>query len=270
MLVIRKRDLAGSARETPFGAGARALIYLTRDEGTGFALATVESDEPIETGPLNYPHHVKGNYVLEGTGRITREDGQTWPLEPGSFYVVGPDDRYSIAFEGPWTTFSMFTPALILEKGADGAFATSGPLPEGWGNGGRTMFVRGPRDYVRTELSTGSSGVHRPLLAADGIGLSLSDLTTKPGLGIDLWYRHHVEANYLVEGSAEVLDKATGKTHALEPGDLFVIGPKDKHRVSNSNGVRWLSVFNPPLVGTERYDDLGGYPPGGAVPEAWV
>ena len=265
MLVIRKSDLIGTDRETTFGAGAQALIYLTREQGTGFAFATVASAEGIETGPLNYPHHVKANYVLEGSGTIRSEDGQSWPLEPGSFYVVGPDDHYHLTLEGPWKTVSFFTPPI------DGTgFGASGPLPAGWGDGGRRMFVRGPRDYVRTELSTGSSGVHRPLLAADGIGLSLSDLTTKPGLGIDLWYRHHVEANYLVEGSGEVLDKATGETHALVPGDLFVIGPKDKHRVSNSNGVRWLSVFNPPITGTERYDDLGGYPPTGDVPPAWL
>ena len=184
--------------------------------------------------------------------------------------MVGPDDRYRLRLEGPWTTFSIFTPALTLEKAADGGFAASGPLPPGWGDGGRGMFVRGMADYARTELSTGSSGVHRPLLAADGIGFSLSDLTTKPGLAIDLWYRHHVEANYLVEGSAEILDKATGEAHALVPGDLFVIGPKDRHRVSNTHGARWLSVFNPPITGSERYDDLGGYPPTGDVPPAWL
>jgi len=269
MKVIRPSDLAGTQQDSSFGANARALIYLTQADGCGFTVATVRSTDSIDTGPLNYPHQVKGNYVLEGSGSITSQDGRSWPLEPGSFYVVGPDDHYHLRLEGPWLTFSMFTPALTMERSADGGFAGSGALPDGWGNGGRRMFVRGMADYERTELSTGSSGVHRPLLSADGIGLSLSDLTTKPGLGIDLWYRHHVEANYLVEGSAEILDKATGQTHALVPGDLFVIGPRDKHRVSNTNGARWLSVFNPPITGNERYDDLGGYPPTGEVPETW-
>lgn len=267
MLIIRSRDLVGTARETAFGPGAQALMYLTAEDGTGFAFATVSSDRDLAAGPLNYPHHVKANYVLKGTGEIRSEDGQRWPLEPGSFYCVGPGDRYHLTLQGPWLTVSFFTPP-VAGAGSGGHFEASGALPPGWGPE-RRMFVRGPKDYVRTELSTGSSGVHRPLLAADGIGLSLSDLTTKPGLGIDLWYRHHVEANYLVEGTGEVLDKATGETHALVPGDLFVIGPKDKHRVSNSHGVRWLSVFNPAITGAERYDDLGGYPPTGDVPEAW-
>ena len=76
------------------GAGARALVYLTEEDGTGFAFATVSSGEGIETGTLHYPHHVKANYVLEGSGTIVSQDGQRWPLEPGSFYVVGPDDPY--------------------------------------------------------------------------------------------------------------------------------------------------------------------------------
>lgn len=265
MKVIRSADLIGTPRESSFGGNARALIYLTAEEGTGFAFATVASSEGIETGPLHYPHHVKANYVLEGSGEIASQDGQSWPLEPGSFYVVGPDDHYHLKLDGPWKTASFFNPPI-----ADGSFGESGPLPAGWGNGGRRMFVRGPGDYERKQLSTGHSGVHRPLLAGDGIGLSLSDLTTRAGVGIDLWYRNHVEANYLVEGSAEIFEKASGETHALVPGDMFVIGPRDKHRVSNTNGVRWLSIFNPPITGNERYDDLGGYPPTGDVPAAWL
>ena len=265
MKVIRSADLTGTPRESTFGAGARALIYLTAEDATGFAVATVDSREGMETGPLHYPHHVKANYVLEGAGEIASEDGTSWPLAPGSFYVVGPEDLYSLRFEGPWKTFSFFTPAI-----ADGGFGESGPLPAGWGNGGRRMFVRGMADYERKQLSTGHSGVHRPLLAADGIGLSLSDLTTQAGASIDLWYRNHVEANYLVEGSAQILDKASGQTHDLVPGDLFVIGPRDKHRVSNTHGARWLSIFNPGITGSERYDDLGGYPPTGDVPPAWL
>ena len=106
MLVIRAGDLLGTARESSFGAGARALIYLAAEDGCGFALATVSSAVDVDTGPLNYPHHVKANYVLQGTGEIASEDGRSWPLEPTSFYVVGPDDRYRLRLEGPWTTVS--------------------------------------------------------------------------------------------------------------------------------------------------------------------
>ncbi len=81
------------------------------------------------------------------------------------------------------------------------------------------MFVRLAQDVEDKKLTTGFSTVRRPLLSADGTGLSLSDLRTTPGEKIDLWYRNHCEANYLVEGSAEVLDKATGENHRLVPGD---------------------------------------------------
>ena len=37
---------------------------------------------------------------------------ESWPLEPGSFYVVGPDDRYHLALGGPWKTASFFNPPV--------------------------------------------------------------------------------------------------------------------------------------------------------------
>jgi len=270
MLVIRSGDLIGTAREGDFGPDARALTYLTAKEGTGFAFATVASKADVATEMMTYRHHGKMNYVLEGTGARRNEAGDSWALEPGSFYCVGPNDRYRLELQGPWTVVSFFNPAIAegAAHGPDG-FPDSGPVPQGWEPGGRTMFVRGPGDVTEKKLSTGYSTVRRPLLAADGMGLSLSDLRTTPGEKIDLWYRHHCEANYLVEGSAEIWDKATDARHDLVPGDMFVIGPADKHRVSNTNGVRFLSIFNPPIKGDERYDDLGGYPPTGEVPEAW-
>jgi L-ectoine synthase len=271
MLVIRPADLAGTPREVPFGPDAQALTYLTNTEGTGFGVGVVASATDVATEAMTYRHHVKMNYVLEGSGTITNvASGQSWPLGPESFYCVGPNDRYRLELAGPWKVFSFFNPAINegTPHGPEG-FPESGPLPAGWESGGRGMFVRLAGDVEDKKLSTRFSTVRRPLLSADGTGLSLSDLRTTPGEKIDLWYRNHCEANYLVEGSAEVLDKATGENHPLVPGDLFVVSPKDRHRVSNTNGVRFLSIFNPPIKGDERYDDEGGYPPMGNVPAAW-
>lgn len=271
MLIIRPADLAGTVREVPFGPQARALTYLTSNEGTGFGIGVVASSSDVTTEAMTYRHHVKMNYVLEGSGTITNvESGEQWPLGQESFYCVGPNDRYRLELTGPWKVFSFFNPAIDegAAHGPDG-FPESGPLPNGWEPGGRTMFVRQSAEIESKMLSTGFSRVQRPLLSADGAGLSLSDLRTTPGEKIVLWCRNHCEANYLVEGSAEVWDKATDERHALTPGDLFVVGPKDRHRVSNTNGVRFLSIFNPPIRGDERYDGEGGYPPTGTIPEAW-
>ncbi|MBT6512199.1 MAG: cupin domain-containing protein [Rhodospirillaceae bacterium] len=264
MRVIQPADIAGTHRDRMVADGkAHAMCCLAEEDGCGFSFSTLMIDGDSTGYPLHYRNHIEANMILEGSGEAK-------PLGPGAFYCVGPNDRYRLELAGPWKVVSFFNPAIDegAPHGPDG-FPESGDLPAGWEPGGRTMFVRQPGDIEEKMLSTGFSSVRRPLLSADGTGLSLSDLLTTPGEKIDLWYRNHCEANYLVEGSAEVWDKATDERHALTPGDMFVIGPRDKHRVSNTNGVRFLSIFNPPIKGDERYDDKGGYPPTGDVPEAW-
>lgn len=175
MLIIRAGELAGSGREQPFGPNAHALTYLTSSEGPGFGVGVVTSARDVVTEAMTYRHHIKMNYVLEGSGTITDvESGEQWPLSPESFYCVGPNDRYRLELTGPWKVFSFFNPAI--DEGAahsPNGFPESGPLPQGWEPGGQIMFVRQPDEIEHKMLSTGFSRVQRPLLSVDGTGLSL-------------------------------------------------------------------------------------------------
>jgi L-ectoine synthase len=76
-----------------------------------------------------------------------------------------------------------------------------------------------------------------------------------------LQYRNHIEANLVLEGEGTVEEIATGKKHKLVPGTIYVVFPDDRHRVSATKAMRVISIFNPPLVGTEQHDADGGYPP---------
>ena len=67
------------------------------------------------------------------------------------------------------------------------------------------------------------------------------------------------QASLVLEGNLEVTDK-DGKTHTLSDGDLYCVGPGETHSLHAIGDTHMISVFNPPLVGTERLDATGGYP----------
>ena len=85
-----------------------------------------------------------------------------------------------------------------------------------------------------------------------------------------MWYRNHVEANYIIEGEGSMEDLNTGEKWDLAAGSLYVVGPRDRHRMSAHSEVYLMAVFNPPLVGDETHDEQGGYPPTGPIPETWA
>ena len=78
-----------------------------------------------------------------------------------------------------------------------------------------------------------------------------------------LWYKNHWEANYILEGEADVVDIGTLHTHPLAPGTLYVVGPDDRHSVRTHTELHLISIFNPPLVGDEQHDEDGTLPASG-------
>ena len=106
----------------------------------------------------------------------------------------------------------------------------------------------------------------RVLTAADGMGFSLHDNRVSPGEVISVWYKHHWEANYIVSGRGRVEDLGTGESFVLEPGILYNVGPKDRHRLSAEAAMHLVSVFCLPLAGHEQHDADGAFAPSGPVP----
>ena len=132
------------------------------------------------------------------------------------------------------------------------------------------MFVR-TLDQLKSAgreavVAHGKVRTVRMLTKADGLGFSQSDVNALESTESDLWYKHHWEANYVVAGRATVSDLTRDLTWELEPGSLYCVGPRDRHRIGTTAGVRIVSIFNPPITGTETHDDDGAYPPTGDVP----
>ena len=103
------------------------------------------------------------------------------------------------------------------------------------------------------------------LAKSDGMGFSVEDVRCAAGLDEVLWYKHHWEANYIVEGSGTLEELSSGQVWQLEPGDVYTVGPKDRHRVRIEQYLYAISIFNPPLTGAEAYDEDGSLEPSGEV-----
>jgi L-ectoine synthase len=131
------------------------------------------------------------------------------------------------------------------------------------------MFVRTLEDVRKAGrvVQTGRFATsQRYLTVADGLGFSFHSVRLEQGGEGDCWYKHHWEGNLILDGTLEVTDRGTGKIHALAPGALYVVGPKDRHHLKALTDVHLLSIFDPPLTGTETHDADGAYPPTGPVP----
>ena len=101
----------------------------------------------------------------------------------------------------------------------------------------------------------------RFLLAEDGVGFTMTETVTKAGTEQVLWYKHHIEANYVIEGEGEVENIVTGEVFPLKPGTMYVLDKYEKHRLNSFTSLRLMCVFSPALTGSETHDEDGAYAP---------
>lgn len=124
------------------------------------------------------------------------------------------------------------------------------------------MIVIHADDLTNTERHASGPGweSRRMIVKQDGIGYSVHETRVFEGAELHLHYKHHYEANYCLSGEGEVLDVATGATHAIRPGSLYALDKNDKHILRATRGdLRLVCVFNPPLTGQETHNPDGSY-----------
>ena len=269
MFVWTFEDIEGTDRFKVLQAGAtRSARYLTAADGMGFSL---HINRAIAGPPrqLWYKHHWEANFIISGRIKVTDlTTEQAWTVGPGDLYQVGPNDRHHFEVLEDENHMSVFCPPLRGDErhDEDGSYSQSGPTPVS----DQRMFVKRVADLraAGEELVVANGGARtvRALTKADGLGFSLSDVNFAAGAVVDLWYKHHWEANYIVAGTGSIADLTTGESWALAPGSLYNVGPKDRHRVSADTDINLLSVFCPPLEGGEQHDADGALEPSGPVP----
>lgn len=101
----------------------------------------------------------------------------------------------------------------------------------------------------------------RLLLKNDNMGFSFHETIIFSGTETRIWYRHHLEAVFCVEGEGEVETISDGRVYPIKAGTMYALDKNDKHylRASDSD-LRLLCVFNQALNGDEVHDKDGSYP----------
>jgi L-ectoine synthase len=125
------------------------------------------------------------------------------------------------------------------------------------------MIVRTLNDLIDTSRDVHGDvwASRRFLLAEDGVGFTLTETTVVAGANQVLWYKYHIEANYVIEGEGEVENMATGEVFALAPGTIYVLDQHERHRLKAFSKLRLVCVFTPALTGRETHDADGAYAP---------
>ncbi|MCO6427100.1 ectoine synthase [Nitrosomonas communis] len=101
----------------------------------------------------------------------------------------------------------------------------------------------------------------RLLLSVDGMGFSLHDTIIHAGTETMMWYKHHLEAVYCIEGEGEIESLSDGKIYAIRPGTMYALNMHDRHVLRSRTSLRMVCVFNPPCTGNEVHDKDGAYRP---------
>ena len=123
------------------------------------------------------------------------------------------------------------------------------------------MIVKSVNDLLNTDRDVRGANFasRRFLLAEDGVGFTLTETTIGAGVEQVMWYKHHIEANYIVEGEGEVENTATGEVFPVKPGTVYVLDKHEKHRLKTFTRMRIVCVFTPALTGRETHDADGSY-----------
>lgn len=101
----------------------------------------------------------------------------------------------------------------------------------------------------------------RLLLAGDALGYSFHDTVVRAGSEQTLWYRHHVETVYCLEGEGELELLEDGSRYPVRPGTLYTLDGHEAHRFRARTDVRMICIFRPALEGAERLREDGSFPP---------
>ena len=99
----------------------------------------------------------------------------------------------------------------------------------------------------------------RMLLKEDNMGFSFHETTIFANTKTLIWYKHHLEAVYCIEGEGEV-ETDDGKIYPVKPGTMYALDKNDKHYLrAFDNNLKLICVFNPPLHGQEVHGKDGSY-----------
>ena len=123
------------------GASFESRRILLAADGLGYSLHDTLCKAGSEQR-LEYKNHVETNYVIEGEGEVVNvASGQTWPLGPGTVYVLDPARKVRLTLTYPPSTGRNFLEVLRVIDSLQLTDKHKVATPVNWQPGGRAIIV---------------------------------------------------------------------------------------------------------------------------------
>lgn len=99
----------------------------------------------------------------------------------------------------------------------------------------------------------------RALLEKDKMGFSLHKTIIPKGGPYHWHYKNHLEACYCIQGKGIIKDLNTGFEDIITQDVVYVLDNHDNHTFEALEDTILISIFNPPVKGTETHNQDGSY-----------
>lgn len=99
----------------------------------------------------------------------------------------------------------------------------------------------------------------RPILEKDNMGFSMHKTIIPIGGPYKWHYKYHLEACYCIKGRGILTDVKTGIKHMITKDCVYILDRNDEHTFEALEDMCLISVFNPPVKGTEVHKEDGSY-----------
>ena len=112
MIVRTTDEITGTDRDIADGAWRSKRIVLAGD-GVGFSFHET-TIQPGSVNEFHYANHVEAVWLIEGKGELLdRETGITYPLGPGSMYLLDGNERHTVTVEEKMRMLCVFNPPVV-------------------------------------------------------------------------------------------------------------------------------------------------------------
>ena len=126
------------------------------------------------------------------------------------------------------------------------------------------MIVRTVDEVAGTERDVRGDGwrATRLFVRDHGLGFSLSETTVDAGREMQLWYKHHQEACFVIEGEAEITERDTGAVHRIGPGSGVRAAARSPHDPRDHRRSAWFASSTPRSPAARPTTRTGAIPAG--------
>ncbi|MBB5916048.1 L-ectoine synthase [Nocardia transvalensis] len=111
MIVRTTAEITGTDRQIDSDTWTSKRIVLA-DDKVGFSYHETTVAAGTRT-PLHYPDYIEAVWLIEGHGHLLDRDNEaTYPLEPGTMYLLDKHERHTIIADTQLRMYCVFMPAV--------------------------------------------------------------------------------------------------------------------------------------------------------------